>query len=584
MNCANIRSLVRVFNGRGKKISVPRGDVLTSYAARTASPVSVAIRSLRDLNVVYTPGIGEVTQAILKDPARVYDLTKVKRHIAIITDATATLGFGRTGPDAANPVIVGKARILREFGGLHGVTLGLATEDVNEIITTIRAIAPNFGGIMLEDISAPRCITIENLLQDLGIPVIHDDQHGTAGVILAALINALKAVNKKIEDATVLLAGVGAAGYATIRALHEAGVGNIIAVDKYSLNGHPTNDDILHRNLVGQPQVPSHHATLIEELKRLNVGQISGTLEDAFRRGRPDIFVGLARGGIVKPEWIGHMADRPAVFALSNPVPEVDPVAAMRAGAYIVGTGRADFNKLDYPDLAGNSKPNFFQVNNALLFWAYYRGLVEVAATRFDKRIVVDAATALASLAKIEEGVILPPLFYLDGRYNSSLFHPLVKTVMEAAIRYGAASKPDVVFDQSATDDLLVRRAISALGSDVPPSVEIAENFRKLVSGREKIIFTHSPSVSSDKYSRLVIYLKDRPGLLHQITKLISDCGLNIVNHLSLNPEEADFKGHLAGIFYIDDGQGNPVLLDGEIGKEFFGQLEILLRELAAGA
>lgn len=297
----------------------------------------VDIKTKHDLSIAYTPGVASVSSAIAKDKTLAYDLTTKKNTVAVISDGTAVLGLGDIGPEAAMPVMEGKAALFKAFAGVDAIPIVLDTKDTEEIISIVKALAPTFGGINLEDISAPRCFEIEQrLIKECHIPVFHDDQHGTAIVVLAAIFNSLKLLQKSLDEVSIVVNGGGSAGLSITRKLLAAGATKVTVVDKFGII-----------NEQEAAQLAPHH---LDIAKVANREFKSGTLEDALEGA--DIFIGVSAPGVLKAEWISKMAARPVIFAMANPIPEIYPDEALEAGAYIVGTGRSDL-------------PN--QINNVLL-------------------------------------------------------------------------------------------------------------------------------------------------------------------------------------------------------------------------
>ena len=333
----------------------------------------VNVKSMQDLSLIYTPGVAEPCREIASNPEKVFDYTIKGNTVAIVTDGSAVLGLGDIGPEASLPVMEGKALLLKEFAGIDSFPIALATQDVDELVSIVRNIAPVFGAINLEDIAAPRCFEVDARLQDIGIPVMHDDQHGTAIVVLAALMNALKVVGKEIEDTRVVISGAGAAGIAISKMLHCLGydrnlcteVGEILLVD---------STGIIYD---GRPGLNKFKQELARET---NHEKRKGSLGDALEGA--DVFIGVSRGNLVAKENIKKMASRPVVFTMANPVPEIMPQDALDAGAAIVGTGRSDY-------------PN--QINNVLAFPGVYRGALDSGAMRITPLMRLSAALALAS-------------------------------------------------------------------------------------------------------------------------------------------------------------------------------------------
>ncbi|HTK60189.1 MAG TPA: NADP-dependent malic enzyme [Candidatus Baltobacteraceae bacterium] len=337
----------------------------------------VPITDRETLSTVYTPGVAAPCLAIAKDPSLAWKLTIKGRSVAVVTDGTAVLGLGDIGPLAAMPVMEGKALLFKEFAGIDAYPIALATKDADEIVETVKRISPGFGGINLEDISAPRCFEIERrLTEELDIPVFHDDQHGTAIVVLAGLINACKAVGRTSASAKVVFSGAGAAGVAVAKLLHAYGVRDITLCDSKGVIGPARTDlDISKAGLLAWS----------------NPRGLSGSLADALRGA--DVLVGLSKGGIVSRETVASMASGPIVFAMANPDPEIMPGEASAAGASVVATGRSDF-------------PN--QINNLLAFPGVFRGVFDARATRITEKMKLAAAEALAALvpAPTEDRII----------------------------------------------------------------------------------------------------------------------------------------------------------------------------------
>lgn len=343
------------------------------------------VRTREDLALVYTPGVAEPCKVIAKDPAAAYTYTMKANTVAVVSDGSAVLGLGNIGPKAAMPVMEGKAVLFKEFGGVNAVPICLDTQDTEEIIKAVTWLAPAFGGINLEDISAPRCFEIEERLKEtLDIPVFHDDQHGTAIVVLAGIINALKVVGKKKEDCRVVVNGAGSAGVAITRLLLTYGFSNIIMCDKSGI----LCDGAEGLNWMQEKMV-----------KRTNLAHETGSLADALKGA--DIFVGVSAPGIVTEEMVASMNSDAILFAMANPVPEIMPDLAKKAGARVVGTGRSDF-------------PN--QVNNVVAFPGIFRGALEGHAKQITDKMKLAAANAIAALVSDEdlnEDNIMPEAFDL---------------------------------------------------------------------------------------------------------------------------------------------------------------------------
>lgn len=332
----------------------------------------IKIDSMEDLSIAYTPGVAAVSAAIAQNKEDVYTYTSKRNLVAVVTDGSAVLGLGNIGPEAAIPVMEGKAALFKRFADVDAVPISLDTNDVEEIIAHVKAISPSFGGINLEDISAPRCFEIEERLKEaLDIPVFHDDQHGTAIVVLAGIYNALKLAEKQIDEVKVVVNGGGAAGVAISRRLLAAGVQNIILVDKAGI-------------------ISADHPNLEERHKDIatvtNKDQVKGDLRTALQDA--DIFVGVSAPNVLKKEWITEMNDKPIIFAMANPEPEIDPAEAKAGGAFIVGTGRSDF-------------PN--QINNVLAFPGIFRGALDARAKNITEDMQIAAAKGIASVIKEED-------------------------------------------------------------------------------------------------------------------------------------------------------------------------------------
>ncbi|HEU0020115.1 MAG TPA: NADP-dependent malic enzyme [Dehalococcoidia bacterium] len=324
------------------------------------------VETMEELSIAYTPGVASVSMAIFHDKSESYALTNRGNTVAVVTDGSAVLGLGNVGPEAAMPVMEGKCILFKALADIDAFPLCLATQDNKSIIETVKNIAPTFGGINLEDIAAPRCFEIEAALQDLGIPVFHDDQHGTSIVVLASIINSLQVVGKKMGEVKIVFSGAGAGGIASAKLLIEYGARNVILVDSQGIVSRDRTD---------------LNPVKIEMLKITNPDNLSGTLAKAMQRA--DVFVGLSVGGIVTQDMVRSMSPGAAVFAAANPTPEIMPDLAMAAGAAVVGTGRSDF-------------PN--QINNSLAFPGVFRGALDTRAPRITNRMKTAAGEALAGL------------------------------------------------------------------------------------------------------------------------------------------------------------------------------------------
>jgi malate dehydrogenase (oxaloacetate-decarboxylating) len=358
----------------------------------------VPLKTRDDLSLAYTPGVGRVSMAIAENPEDVWRLTVKGNSVAVVTDGSAVLGLGNIGPGAALPVMEGKAALFKRFAGIDAWPICLATQDTDEIVKAVEMIAPGFGGINLEDIAAPRCFEIERRLRaSLDIPVFHDDQHGTAIVVLAALTNAMRVVGKDLAAARVVVAGAGAAGTAIVTLLLAAGVTDVVVYDRVGC---------LVPGLAGLSPAQQQLAAAT------NPRGVTGDLHDALRsEGGADVFIGVSAPNILDPEWIRDMAERAVVFALANPDPEVDPAEAGRHAA-VVASGRSDY-------------PN--QINNVLAFPGVFRGLLDARANEITVDMLLRAAQAIALVVRDDE---LNPSFIIP-----SVFDPDVPKAVAAAIR-----------------------------------------------------------------------------------------------------------------------------------------------------
>lgn len=341
------------------------------------------VKSREDLSLAYTPGVAEPCKVIAQDKEAAYKYTMKANTVAVVSDGSAVLGLGNIGPYAAMPVMEGKAVLFKEFGGVNAVPICLDTQDTEEIIKAVTWLAPGFGGINLEDISAPRCFEIEERLKaTLDIPVFHDDQHGTAIVVLAGIINALKVTGKKKEDCKIVVNGAGSAGVAITRLLLTYGFPNIIMCDKVGIVSRDTEGLNWMQKKMTEVTNPANE---------------TGTLADAMRGA--DIFIGVSAPNIVSPEMVASMNHDAILFAMANPVPEIMPDAAKAAGARVVGTGRSDF-------------PN--QVNNVIAFPGIFKGALEGRAPQITEEMKLAAAEAIAGLVpeeELNENNILPEAF-----------------------------------------------------------------------------------------------------------------------------------------------------------------------------
>ncbi|MBU3105066.1 NAD(P)-dependent malic enzyme [Clostridium gasigenes] len=364
----------------------------------------VAIITKDDLSLAYTPGVAEPCRKIYEDEENVYKYTSKGNLVAVVTDGTAVLGLGDIGPKAGLPVMEGKAILFKEFANVDAFPICLDTKNVDEIVRTVKLISPGFGGINLEDISAPRCFEVEaRLKKELDIPVFHDDQHGTAIVVLAGMINALKVVGKKIGDIKVVVNGAGSAGTAISNLLLLSGVKNLIACDKVG---------ILYR---GMEKIDDAKTDLAE---RTNPDNIKGSLADALVGA--DVFVGVSAPGVVNQDMVRSMNKDSILFAMANPTPEIMPDEAKVAGARIIGTGRSDY-------------PN--QVNNVLAFPGIFRGALDVRAREINEEMKIAAAYAIANYIKedeLNENYIIPSA--LDKKVSKTVSDAIAKAARESGV------------------------------------------------------------------------------------------------------------------------------------------------------
>ena len=382
-------SLKLHYQWRGKLDTVPKMEVKNREA----------------LSLAYTPGVAQPCLEIQKDINKSYELTGRWNTVAVVTDGTAVLGLGDIGPEAGMPVMEGKCGLFKAFGGVNAVPLCIRSNDVDEIVNTVALLAGSFGGVNLEDISAPRCFEIERKLKErCDIPIFHDDQHGTAIIVAAALLNALKIVGKKMEDITAVFSGAGAAGTAIFKLLRSMGLGDAVICDR-------------------KGAICSKRTDLNDEKKALlaisNKEDKSGSLADVMVGA--DLFIGVSAPGTVTPEMVKTMADKPILFPMANPVPEIMPDLAKAAGAAVVGTGRSDF-------------PN--QINNVLAFPGVFRGAFDVRAGDINEEMKIAAAHALAGLVSDKE---LNPDYIIPAAFDERVCPAVSQAVAEAARRTGVA-------------------------------------------------------------------------------------------------------------------------------------------------
>ena len=364
------------------------------------------LKTRDDLSMVYTPGVARVSRAIADDPEKVWNLTIKRNCVAVVSDGTAVLGLGDIGPEAALPVMEGKAVLFKEFAGIDAFPLCLDTKDPDEIVRIVEAVAPAFGGVNLEDISAPRCFEIERRLRDrLDIPVFHDDQHGTAIVVLAALLNALRVVEKRLEDVRIVTTGCGAAGMAVTRTLQNAGARWIVGCDE---------GGALFRGREGLNAAKQEYAELT------NPDNLRGTADELLEGA--DVFIGVSVPGAVSVEGVRRMAPRAIVFAMANPNPEVDP-EAIEGLAEVIATGRSDY-------------PN--QINNVLAFPGVFRGALDVRARTIDPEMELAAARAIARAISDDE---LSADYVIPSVFNRAVAPAVATAVAEAARTTGSARR-----------------------------------------------------------------------------------------------------------------------------------------------
>ena len=366
----------------------------------------VKLETRDDLSTAYTPGVAEPCRKINQNKSDVYKYTSKGNLVAVVTDGTAVLGLGDIGPEAGMPVMEGKAILFKAFADVDAFPICLSSTDTEEIIQAIKMIAPTFGGINLEDISAPRCIEIENRLRkELDIPVFHDDQHGTAIVVCAGLINALKLIKKSISELKIVVNGAGAAGSAIVKMLISLGATNIIICD---------TKGILHKDM------DTRGNFLKDELCKLtNPNQLKGTLRDAIKDA--DAFIGVSAADMVDAQMVESMAKDAIIFAMANPTPEIMPDIALLAGAKVVGTGRSDFAN---------------QINNVLAFPGIFRGALDVRASDINEAMKIAATYAIANIIPEEK---LSPLYIIPDALDKEVAKQVAKAVAEAAIKSGVA-------------------------------------------------------------------------------------------------------------------------------------------------
>ena len=380
---------------------------------------NIKVTNKEELSLAYSPGVAEPCKEIHEDPRTVYDYTIKRNTVAVVTDGTAVLGLGNIGASASIPVMEGKAVLFKSFAGINGVPIALDTKDTEEIIRTVKLISPNYGGINLEDISAPRCFEIEDRLKkETNIPVFHDDQHGTAIVTMAGLINALRIVDKDLSDIKVVLNGAGAAGIAIVKLLDSYGVRNMIMCDS--------------RGAIFEGRPYGMNDTKDYVAKFTNKDKIEGSLQDVIKGA--DVFIGVSVANLLSKDMVKSMADDAIIFAMANPDPEIKPNDAKEAGAKVVGTGRSDF-------------PN--QINNVLAFPGIFRGALDTESTHINEDMKKAAVEAIANLIDEDE---LNPDYCIPGPFDKRVAPSVAREVAEAAMETGVARievNPQKVYDKT---------------------------------------------------------------------------------------------------------------------------------------
>lgn len=380
---------------------------------------NIKVTNKEELSLAYSPGVAEPCKEIHEDSRKVYDYTIKANTVAVVTDGTAVLGLGNIGAEASIPVMEGKAVLFKSFAGINGVPIALDTTDTDEIVNTVKLLQPNYGGINLEDISAPRCFEIEETLKkETNIPVFHDDQHGTAIVTMAGLINALRIVDKDLSDIKVVLNGAGAAGIAIVKLLYSYGVRDMIMCDSkgaiYEGRKHGMND------------------TKAYVANWTNKDKIDGSLEEVIKDA--DVFIGVSVADLLTKDMVKSMADDPIIFAMANPNPEIKPDDAKEAGAKVIGTGRSDF-------------PN--QINNVLAFPGIFRGALDVEATHINEDMKKAAVEAIADLIEEDE---LNPDYCIPGPFDKRVAPSVARSVAKAAMESGVARievNPQDIYDKT---------------------------------------------------------------------------------------------------------------------------------------
>lgn len=379
----------------------------------------VKVTNKEELSLAYSPGVAEPCKEIHEDKRKVFEYTMKGNTVAVVTDGTAVLGLGDIGPEASIPVMEGKAVLFKSFSGIDGVPIALDTTDTDEIVNTVKLLEPNYGGINLEDISAPRCFEIEERLKkETKIPVFHDDQHGTAIVTVAGMINALRIVDKDLSDIKVVLNGAGAAGIAIVKLLYSYGVRDMIMCD--------SRGAIYEDRSFGMNDTKSYVA------RWTNRDKIDGSLSDVIKDA--DVFIGVSVADLLSKEMVESMADDPIIFAMANPNPEIKPDVAKEAGAKVIGTGRSDY-------------PN--QINNVLAFPGIFRGALDVEATHINESMKQAAVEAIADLIKPDE---LNADYCIPGPFDKRVAPSVAREVAKAAMESGVARidvNPEDVYDKT---------------------------------------------------------------------------------------------------------------------------------------
>lgn len=379
----------------------------------------VKVTNKEELSLAYSPGVAEPCKEIHEDPRKVFDYTMKSNTVAVVTDGTAVLGLGDIGAEASIPVMEGKAVLFKSFSGVDGVPIALNTTDTEEIINTVKLLEPNYGGINLEDISAPRCFEIEERLKkETKIPVFHDDQHGTAIGTVAGLINALRIVEKDLSDIKVVLNGAGAAGIAIVKLLYSYGVHNMVMCDS--------------RGAIYEGRTYGMNDTKEYVAKWTNRDKTDGKLEDVIEDA--DVFIGVSVADLLSKEMVESMAKDPIIFAMANPNPEINPDDAKAAGAKVIGTGRSDF-------------PN--QINNVLAFPGIFRGALDVEATHINEKMKQAAVEAIANLIQPNE---LNPDYCIPGPFDKRVAPSVAREVAVAAMESGVARTevdPDDIYNKT---------------------------------------------------------------------------------------------------------------------------------------